>query len=68
MRKPIITTKIREGVLRDKWMQFIIENCVNLVISELERIITSFFEGPELKTTRIQITSFTVISGAIRGS
>ena len=49
-------------------MQFNIENCVNLVISELERIITSFSEGPELKTTRIQITSFTVISGAIRGS
>lgn len=49
-------------------MQFNIENCVNLLISELERIITSFFEGPELKTTRIQITSFTVISGAIRGS
>ena len=29
-------------------MQFNIENCVSLVISELERIIIPFFEGPTL--------------------
>lgn len=47
--------EIREGALRHKWMQFNIENCVSLVISELERIITSFFEGAEPKTTRIRL-------------